>query len=64
MPLKVSKTNCTFFFCDDSVRSPRKEDAAVHDGGSDDGHGVALVLDAVLAHAGVTDGHVGALIHH
>lgn len=44
--------------------SPCKEDAAVHDGSSDDGHGVAFVLDAILSHAGVTDGHVHALIHH
>lgn len=53
-----------FFFFLSERGSPGKEDAAVHDGGSDDGHGVAFVLDAVLAHAGVTDGHVGALIHH
>lgn len=49
---------------DDITGSPGKQDATVHDGGSDDGHGVALVLDAVLTHAGVTDGHVHALIHH
>lgn len=46
------------------VCSPCEEDAAVHDGSSDDGHGVAFVLDAVLSHAGVADGHVHALIHH
>lgn len=49
---------------DGVISSPGKQDAAVHDGGPDDGHRVAFVLDTVLAHAGVTHGHVHALIHH
>lgn len=44
--------------------SPSKQDAAVHDEGSDDGHSVAFVLDAILSHVGVTDSHVPALMKH
>lgn len=46
------------------IYSPSKQDAAVHDEGSDDGHRVAFVLDAVLSHVGIADGHVPALMEH
>lgn len=46
------------------VYAPCKEDTAVHDGSSNYGHGVAFLLDAILPHTGVTDGHVHALIDH
>lgn len=66
-----SFSNALLFLCweendisNDSMSSPGKEDAAVHDGSANDSHGVAFVLDTILSHAGVTDGHVHALIHH
>ena len=43
---------------------PRKQHTAVHDGGPDDGHGVAFLLDPLLAHVGVTHCHVLPLVHH